>query len=158
MERCGQQTLSGGLRIKMPGATKLGWSWQNSWFSIYSSCDYLESARLEGTWRQSRGSTPRWQLLLRRRMVKDEISVWPLPIGDTDKSCCYSALFKQSSPAFDFVFHSLSTPRSAALFKLGHPLLALEDIAEALAAGYPQDLTYKVKSEILSYRQIFRPV
>ena len=156
MERCGQQTLSGGLRIKMPCATKLGWSWQNSWFCIYSSCDYLESARLEETWRQSRGSTPRWQLLLRRRMDKEEISVWPLPIGD--KLYRYSALFKQSSPAFDFVFHSLSMPRSAALFKLGHPLLALEDIAEALAAGYPQDLTYKVKSEILSYRQIFRPV
>ena len=50
---------------------------------IYSSsCDYLESARLEGTWRQSRGSTPRWQLLLRRRMDKEEISASPLPIGD----------------------------------------------------------------------------
>ena len=84
-------------------------------------------------------------------MDKEEISAWPLPIGD--KLYCYSALFKQF-----FVFHLLSTPRSAALFKLGHPLLALEDIGEALAAGYPQDLTYKVKSEILSYRQIFQPV
>ena len=35
--------------------------------------------------------------------------------------------------------------RSAALLKLGHPNLALEDIAEAVKAGYPQDLTYKVK-------------
>jgi len=34
--------------------------------------------------------------------------------------------------------------RSAALLKLGHPHLALEDIAEAVKAGYPQDLTYKV--------------
>ena len=89
-------------------------------------------------------------------MDKEEISASPLPIGD--KLYCYSALFKQFSPVIDFVFHLLSTPRSAALFKLGHPLLALEDIAEALAAGYPQDLTYKVKSEILSYRQIFQPV
>ena len=150
MERCGQQTLSGGLRREMPGATKLGWSWQNSWFCIYSSCDYLESVRLEGTWRQSRGSTPRWQLLLRRRMDKEEISVWPLLIGESDKSYCYYALFKQFSPVFDFVFYLLSMRRSAALFKLGHPLLALEDIAEALSAGYPQDLTYKVKSEIIS--------
>ena len=156
MERCWQQTLSGGLRIKMPCATKLGWNRKNTWFCIYSSCDYLESARLEGTWRQSRGSTPRWQLLLRRRMDKEEISVWPLPIGD--KSYCYSTLFKQLSPVFDFVFHLLSMRRSAALFKLGHPFLALEDITEALSAGYPQDLTYKVKSEILSYRQIFQPV
>jgi len=34
--------------------------------------------------------------------------------------------------------------RSAALLKLGHPNLALEDIAEAVKAGYPQELTYKV--------------
>ena len=89
-------------------------------------------------------------------MDKEEISAWPLPIGD--KLYCYSALFKQFSPVIDFVFHLLSMRRSAALFKLGHPLLALEDIAEALAAGYPQDLTYKVKSEILSHRQIVQPV
>ena len=156
MERCGQQTFSGGLKIEISGTTILGWNWQDSWFCIYSSCDYLESARLEGIWRQSRGSTPRWQLLLRRRMDKEEISASPLPIGD--KLYCYSRLFRQFSPVFDLVFHFLSMPRSAALFKLGHPLLALEDIGEALAAGYPQDLTFKVKSEILSYRQIFRPV
>ena len=89
-------------------------------------------------------------------MDKEEISASPLPIGD--KLYCYSALFKQFSPVFDFVFHLLSMRRSAALFKLGHPLLALEDIAEALAAGYPQDLTYKVKAEILSHRQIVQPV
>ena len=136
--------------------TKLGWSWQDSGFLSTHLIDYLESARLEKTWRQSRGSTPRWQLLLRRRMDKEKISAWPLPIGD--KLYCYSRLFRQFSPVFDLVFHFLSMPRSAALFKLGHPLLALEDIGEALAAGYPQDLTFKVKSEILSYRQIFRPV
>ena len=138
--------------------TKLGWSWQDSGFLSTHLIDYLESARLEGTWRQSRGSTPRWQLLLRRRMDKEEISASPLPIGD--KSYCF---LKTVSPNLALSFtlsftHPQSSPRSAALFKLGHPLLALEDIAEALSAGYPQDLMYKVKAEILSYRQIFRPV
>lgn len=34
--------------------------------------------------------------------------------------------------------------RSAALLKLGFPKLCLEDIKEAIAAGYPPELTYKV--------------
>ena len=44
-----------------------------------------------------------------------------------------------------FLRLKLTFSRSAALLKLGHPNLALEDIAEAVKAGYPQELTYKVK-------------
>ena len=57
------------------------------------------------------------------------ILAWPLPTG------CL--------PLFWGV--RIIVSRSAALLKLGHPNLALEDIAEAVKAGYPQDLTYKVK-------------
>ena len=34
--------------------------------------------------------------------------------------------------------------RSAALLKLGFPKLCMEDIKEAITAGYPAELTYKV--------------
>ena len=57
------------------------------------------------------------------------ILAWPLPTG------CLPL----------FWGFRIIVSRSAALLKLGHPNLALEDIAEAVKACYPQDLTYKVK-------------
>ena len=60
-----------------------------------------------------------------------------------------SLAFANRLPANSFLGRfKVTLSRSAALLKLGHPNLALEDIAEAVKAGYPQDLSYKVKYRV----------
>ena len=64
-------------------------------------------------------------------------------------SCCRFGQAVSAAPQVEGRGRDLSLAlanRSAALLRLGFPQLALEDVAEAVKAGYPIELRYKVGS------------
>ena len=157
MERCGQQTLSGGLRIKMPGALYLTGLELARFVVLYLFILWLSRICQAG---KDLEAVKRFNTAVAAASQKENGQGRDLSLAFANRWHWQVILLfctpKTGSPNLALSFtlsftHPQSIRRSAALFKLGHPLLALEDIAEALAAGYPQDLTFKVKSEILSF-------